>query len=289
MIKENRLPFTLLLVFVAIAVAAVASSGLQPPVTVLGPTPSTQAITPSTGTPRPTARPAATASPAQVGFDYWMHMYRTWVAPCYSAGTCDLEATVAYTDGTTKKLGPEVERLGALYRDNYALQIENYPECPDETGSAFAQMASLSAEISLLAELDESERGSIEWQPTLSVQYSKCGTTTSTLAARLTLLKDSFLDARRVLAQAKSRIGKQDWAAVLKAGDAMGEIGVKIARYAGRDVPATGSWEEARAAAWSLLDLGGRLHTKRLARDDATSTDLDTIASSLDALIADLP
>ena len=231
-----------------------------------------------------TPTPAATPRAARLTFDYWAAMYARSILPCYDGGTCGLDAAIEYTDGTTARFGPEVDRLAALYRDSAKLSFGSDEMCRPELGSGYALFASLSSEVDLLRHLRKGEHPSDAWRPGQDVSFEGCdrpmnrATAEDDVGQLLTEARDRLLRAQRDVA------GK-NWADARLVGDQLLPLGIRIARLTARDDPglASPAWAADRVLGWDLIRVSGALGVERLAASSATTTLLTRCLDEIDA------
>lgn len=229
-------------------------------------------------TPKPTERPYAAS------FAYWLERYRASVLPCYSGGTCDLDAKIEYTDGSSGLLSAEVTRLAGLYRDNDTVLLDTTPSCRQEHGSTFALLASMAAETSVIKALKPGEVMPESWRPTLGVEFEPCTSALPDATQGQAALRTLLADARKQLAQAKKDIQAKDWSGARAVSGRLTELATQIARASARDFPAGdgAAWAPIRTVGWDLVRVSGLLEIKRLASAVSTAKLIDASISAID-------
>lgn len=245
------------------------------------------ASAPATPAPSPTFRPTPkpTDRPYAGGFAYWLNAYRTSILPCYSGrGSCDLDATIEYDDGSSAQLAAEAARLAGLYRDNDSVQMGTTPSCRQEHGSMFALYASIAAEASVIKALKSGEVMPDSWRPTLGVVFEACTATRPNAQEGVVALGSLLTEARAQLASVKNDIRAKDWSEARSASGPMTELALQIVRASARDFPAGdgATWAPIRTLGWDMLRVSGLLEIKRLAAAKSTAELIDASISAID-------
>lgn len=243
---------------------------------------------PATPTASPTSKPTATPMEGVFAdnFASWLGDYRASILPCYSGGTCDLEAKIEYDDGSSGLLSAEVAREAGLFRDYDSIQLGTTSSCRQEHGSMFALLASMAAETSVIKALKSGEVMPESWRPTLGVEFEPCTSALPDSKQGPAALRTLLADARNQLALAKKAIRAKDWSGARAVSGPLTELATQIARASARDFPAGdgATWAPIRTVGWDLVRLSGLVEIKRLASARSTAKLIDASISAIDGV-----